>query len=91
MWTVSGGSPSNVTFVSWEAQPNTRGTFGILYSCILTIVLCVWKVVHLNIPDPNEDDGPNHSYCLEFWRGYGHLFRKIRYGVVGVLMPEAVC
>lgn len=40
---------SNET-ISWEAEPATRGTFTILSTCIITLSLCVWNSVHLNLP-----------------------------------------
>ncbi len=34
----------------WQPQPNTRGTFEIIYDCVCTIVLCSWSCLCLNIP-----------------------------------------
>ena len=39
--------------ITWEPEPATRGTFNILSSCIITLLLCVWSSVHLNLP-PND-------------------------------------
>jgi hypothetical protein len=33
----------------WVQSPATRGTANILYSCLLTISLCVYTTLHLNI------------------------------------------
>jgi hypothetical protein len=32
---------------SWVAQPPYRGTWSILYSCAITLGLCVYTVIHL--------------------------------------------
>ena len=44
---LSGTEP--VGFVS---DPDQRGTVSLLLSCILTLVLCVWSALHLNVPKP---------------------------------------
>jgi hypothetical protein len=36
--------------VNWKPPPNTRGTFSIMSSCVLTWALCMWSAIHLNIP-----------------------------------------
>ena len=42
----------NSTLVhGWVASPNERGTIDIVWSCIVTIVLCSWSVLFLNVPD----------------------------------------
>lgn len=33
----------------WQPEPNGRGSFSILSSCLLTLVLCVWTSVHPNV------------------------------------------
>jgi len=40
--------------VNWQAEPITRGTWGIFSSCLITLFLCVYTAVHLNIPWYNE-------------------------------------
>jgi hypothetical protein len=42
----------NSTLVhGWVASPNERGTIDIVWSCIVTIFLCSWSVLFLNVPD----------------------------------------
>lgn len=36
----------------WTAEPNGRGTFDIIWSCGLTMFLCSWSVLCLNVPEP---------------------------------------
>ncbi len=53
---AAAAQPQNMTvrrtqFVSvWIPEPNTRGTWSLLYSCIFTLALCVYSAIHLNIP-----------------------------------------
>ncbi|KAJ7191419.1 hypothetical protein GGX14DRAFT_578999 [Mycena pura] len=60
----------------WMDEPNTRGTYSLVSSCIFTLGLCVWTAVHLNIPE----------------RGGGarQFFRKLGWLAIGLLAPEAV-
>lgn len=39
---------------AWVAGPEGRGTWEILYSCVFTLLLCVYTAIHLNVPPPNE-------------------------------------
>ncbi|GKT51303.1 uncharacterized protein ColSpa_11484 [Colletotrichum spaethianum] len=34
----------------WVSEPNGRGTFGLICSCVLTLTICVWTALHLNVP-----------------------------------------
>jgi hypothetical protein len=61
----------------WVADPSTRGTSSLLYSCIFTISLCVYTALHLNIPP--QGTTPFQS-----------LLRKAKWVVIGVFAPEAV-
>lgn len=61
MWDVLAGTagniPTNITNnVVWEPNPTHRGTFGILTTCFVTLALCTWKIVHLNLPGTCPDD-----------------------------------
>ena len=38
----------------WVPDPDNRGTWSLLYSCVFTLVLCVWTAIHLNIPSYHE-------------------------------------
>lgn len=33
----------------WQPEPDGRGSYGILASCVLTLVFCVWTSVHPNV------------------------------------------
>ena len=62
--------------VSWRPEPTTRGTWGLLSSCITTIGLCVWTAVHLNIPEHGRTDR--------------HIWRKVKWVIIGLIAPEIV-
>jgi hypothetical protein len=49
------GNPQehNVT-ITWQPGPEGRGTLSILWSCVLTMILCVWTALHLNVPVPES-------------------------------------
>lgn len=38
----------------WVAQSNDRGTFDIVVSCAITIFLCIWTTVCVNVPAPER-------------------------------------
>lgn len=38
------------TFVGYRSDPDGRGTSGLILSCLLTLILCVWSALHLNVP-----------------------------------------
>ena len=61
----------------WVGSPDGRGTFDILWSCLFTIFLCTWTVLHLNIPAP-------HETYYDFQR------RKARWMVQALMAPEFV-
>lgn len=73
-------SPLPIFEPSWVPGPSRRGTLVILFSCLLTLVLCVWTTVHANI-EP------------EMWQAGGRLNqKKLMWSVVTLLFPEiALC
>ena len=70
------GNVTNNATTTWVSEPHGRGTWGILSSCIITISLCVWTAVHLNIPE--------HQKTRQ------QLWRKAKWLVLGLLAPEVV-
>ena len=61
----------------WTSQPEGRGTLDIIWSCTLTMFLCSWSILCLNVP------GPKESKRLVLWR-------KTAMTVLGFLCPEIV-
>jgi hypothetical protein len=70
-------SSLNMTTVGWVSDPNGRGTSGLVVSCVLTLGLCVWSALHLNIP-------PKDEHKRSYW------MRNIRWILLGVFIPELV-
>ena len=61
----------------WAAAPVTRGTFGLLVSCVLTLVLCLWTSLHLNVPKQNETS-------------MARAGRKLMWTLLALFAPELV-
>jgi hypothetical protein len=45
---------SITTTRDWVPEPDGRGTWGILSTCVLTIILCCWTSVSPNLPAPSD-------------------------------------
>jgi hypothetical protein len=45
---------STTDTVGWAAEPQGRGTLGLLISCGATVFLCTYSAVHHNLPTLNE-------------------------------------
>lgn len=75
MFDPFGALPANTTS-GWHAEPDYRGTYGILSTCLVTMALCIWTAVHLNM-------GTHHKP----WRQTG---RKLGWLIIGLFAPELV-
>jgi hypothetical protein len=62
---------------SWVPEPEGRGTWKLLYSCVFTLILCVWTAIHLNIPPAGET-------WIQHWT------RKLKWVLIGIFVPEIV-
>ena len=40
--------------VGWVEQPNQRGTYNIIWSCLLLLISSTWTVLHINVPADHE-------------------------------------
>jgi hypothetical protein len=49
----------NETRLGWVAEPDGRGSMGILLSCMVIIGLCVWTALHLNVEPISMRDNNN--------------------------------
>ena len=74
---VQTNASSHISYVGYVGDPNGRGTASLVISCLLTLVLCVWSALHLNVPLQNEST-------------VHHLFVNVRWIIVGVYAPEMV-
>lgn len=61
----------------WGSQPNQRGTLDIIWPCVATIFLCVWTVLCVNVPAP-DDSQPQI------------LARKASLAGPGIIGPEII-
>lgn len=79
--------------VSWHPGPTTRGSFTILSSCVITLTLCVWKVVHLNLPEHEgclpKRKKTNLKYWMTRWISL-QQWRKVGWLILGIFAPEMV-
>jgi hypothetical protein len=74
---TSANSTQTPSFVGYVSEPNIRGTTTLVISCLLTLVLCVWSALHLNVP---EEDATHLRLLL----------LNIRWIITGVYAPELV-
>lgn len=75
-----GALPANgdkVETVGWQSDPNGRGTFTLVSSCVLTLTICVYSAMHLNVP-------PHSESTFQFW------LRNIKWVLLGIFGPELV-
>ncbi|KAI9669492.1 MAG: hypothetical protein M1829_005081 [Trizodia sp. TS-e1964] len=68
---------STTPTVGWVSDPSGRGTFSLISTCIITLGLCVWSAMHLNIPSRDES-------TAQIW------IRNFKWGLIGVVAPELV-
>ena len=61
----------------WVSQPDGRGTYDILFSCLVTVFLCTWTCLHLNVPAVTET----------YWQQFR---RKCRWMAQTIVAPEGV-
>jgi hypothetical protein len=61
---------------AWHSEPTHRGTFSILSSCLITMALCIWTAVHLNLPKHKKESR--------------QVYRKIIWLALGLFAPEVV-
>ena len=66
-----------VDVVGWVPGLDGRGTLDLVLSCVLTMFLCVYSAMHINVPGPQ--DRP--------WKVYLQLFK---WGLIGLFAPEVV-
>ena len=78
---TASGAPYNVSREEpregWVSQPDGRGTFDILFSCLFTVFLCTWTALHLNVPALHET----------YWQQFR---RKCRWAIQTIMAPEFV-
>jgi hypothetical protein len=71
-------TPSNLhsfLVTGWVASPTTRGTWDVLWGCVITLSICIYTALHLNVPPHGEG------------KVYRFL-RKAKWVVCGLFAPE---
>ncbi|KAF1991262.1 hypothetical protein K402DRAFT_389433 [Aulographum hederae CBS 113979] len=61
----------------WVSSPNTRGTIDIIWSCVLVLFVCVWTVLHHNVPTKAD----------RYWT---IVNRKLRWAMLAICAPEVL-
>lgn len=74
---MNSSSTSVNTQVGWVHGPNGRGTASLVISCVVTLGLCAWSALHLNIPAKGEGQ-------RQYW------IRNVKWLLLGVFIPELV-
>ncbi|KAF2150490.1 hypothetical protein K461DRAFT_287323 [Myriangium duriaei CBS 260.36] len=64
-------------FVGYVQEPSGRGTSSLVISCLVTLVLCVWSALHLNVP--NAGRTASQTFLL-----------NVRWIITGIYAPELV-
>ncbi|KAH6642959.1 hypothetical protein C7974DRAFT_113330 [Boeremia exigua] len=70
-------SATAVVEVAWHSAPNERGTWDLIVSCVLTLMICVWSALHLNVPTTQS-------------RLMDRNVRRLRWILLGIFAPEVV-
>ena len=68
------GFNGTITTPGWRSEPDGRGTWSILWTCLVTIFLCTWSSLHLSVKD-------QHDWWYLF-------FRQVRWMLLVALIPE---
>ena len=59
----------------WSTTSNIRSTGSLLWTCLLTLSICVYTVIHMNVPPPNETL-------------FQQFLRKTKWVAICILAPE---
>ncbi|KAK7972231.1 hypothetical protein PG988_006365 [Apiospora saccharicola] len=71
------GNETATKLVGYVNDPDGRGTPSLIISCLLTLVLCVWSALHLNVPS-------QHATRLDIF------LLNLRWVIAGLYSPELV-
>jgi hypothetical protein len=77
MSTKMNSTNSTIPRVSWVSQPSRRGTSQLVGSCVITLALCVWTALHLNVPAKEKSV-------------IRRTLHKAKWALFGILAPELV-
>lgn len=68
---------NNTELLGFVPSPTGRGTLDILRSCLVTLVICLWTCLHLNLPPPAST-------------ALGNLRRRLKWMAITAIAPEYV-
>jgi hypothetical protein len=74
---LSAPVPGRQDTTHWVSAPTTRGTFGLLVSCVLTLILCLWTSLHLNLSRKDET-------------AMGRVSHKLKWTLLALFAPEII-
>jgi hypothetical protein len=68
------------------SSPDIRGTLDIVWTCVATLLLCTWTVLHLNVPIETTYNGPAQSICRTMYL----TARKLWWMFITLMGPEII-
>lgn len=74
---MASNNTSTHLYTGFVAEPDGRGTASLILSCLLTLILCVWQALHLNVPG----EGQSSLECV---------LENFRWIIAGIYAPELV-
>ena len=66
IWTGIASANNKTIIHGWVPEPDGRGTWSIVWSCLVTIFICTWSVLHLDVPK-------RHGWWYLFFRKFGWM------------------
>jgi hypothetical protein len=72
--------------VKFVSSSKVRGTLDILWSCLLTIILCTWTVQHLNIPKESPESATRAQTLKQILKS---SWTELKWNLVALISPEA--
>jgi hypothetical protein len=76
--------PANIH--GYVSSPETRGTLDIVWTCVATLLLCTWTVLHLNVPIEVSSKGPAQIICHQVYL----VARKLQWMFITLMAPEVI-
>lgn len=77
------GIDGNEAKVGWVWTSCKRSTFDVLWSCLSVILVCTYKVIHLNLPASREAEASWNEFS--FWKKW---LRKLKWMAFMAFSPE---
>ena len=75
--------------VPWQQEPSTHGTFRLFISCVITLSLCVWTAIHLNIVRQTVEirHGGTDFKCIagRAYLNFQALYEEVTMGIDGII------